>query len=155
MAKEVMRRRASDNEYLHKDFHGVLSEGIKYIDDRYGEEAVREYLRGFASSFYAPLVSDIKERGLMALKERLEEIYKAEGARVETALSGDELLVTVEACPAVMHMREQGYRVARLFRETTSTVSDALCEGTPFSAELVEYDEQTGRSVQRFRRRQT
>jgi len=51
-------------------------------------------------------------------------------------------------------MREEGYRVARLFRETTAAVNDALCEGTPYSFELLDYDEKTGRSVQRFYRRE-
>lgn len=62
-------------------------------------------------------------------------------------------MLKVKACPAVMHMRENGYPVARLFHETTKTVNEALCEGTPFEAELAEYDEETGRSVQRFYRR--
>ena len=41
MAKEVMRRQASDNPYLHRDFHGALSAGIEYLDRHYGEDAVR------------------------------------------------------------------------------------------------------------------
>ena len=49
--------------------------------------------------------------------------------------------------------REHGYTVARLFVETTRTVNEALCEGTPFIAELLEYDDETGRGVQRFTRR--
>ncbi len=47
MARQVMRREASDNEYLHRDFHGALSAAIEYLDRRYGEEAVRSYLREF------------------------------------------------------------------------------------------------------------
>ena len=51
-------------------------------------------------------------------------------------------------------MRKNGYPVARLFHETTKTVNETFCEGTPYAFELVEYDMQTGRSVQRFYRRQ-
>lgn len=155
MARETMRRRASDNEYLHKDFHGALSAGIEYLDRHYGEEAVREYLRRFALSFYAPLIADITKRGLVALKEHFETIYAREGGRIRTILTPGELILEVEACPAVTHMRQQGYAVAGRFIETQRTVNAALCEGTPFEAELVEYDPQTGRSVQRFRRRAT
>jgi hypothetical protein len=153
MGKEVMRRKASDNPYLHKDFHGALSEGIEYLHERFGEEAVREYLRGFAAAFYSPLTADIKSRGLAALKEYLERIYRAEGARIDLRCTADELVLRVEACPAVTHMREHGYRVARLFHEATRTVNETICEGTPFAAELEEYDPATGRSVQRFFRR--
>lgn len=63
------------------------------------------------------------------------------------------MILEVEECPAVAHMRASGHPVSRLFYETTRTVSEALCDGSPFSAELLEYDEETGRSVQRFGRR--
>ena len=69
MPKEVMRRSASDNAYLHKDFHGALSAGIEYVYQKYGAEAVRKYLRQFASSFYTPLKADVQRRGLVAFKD--------------------------------------------------------------------------------------
>jgi len=150
-----MRRRASDNPYLHKDFHGALSAAIEYVDKRYGEKAVREYLRDFARTFYQPLTEALKTRGLAALKEHFERIYKLEEAEVGIRLSDDELVIEVPRCPAVAHMREYGYPVARLFHETTRTVNEAICEGTPFAAELAEYDPQSGRNVQRFYRRET
>lgn len=157
MPKEVMRRKAADNPYLHKDFHGALSTAIEYLDQRFGPQAVREYLRQFAAAFYKPLTESLKARGLMALKEHFERIYSLEGAAAEIRLSdnGDELVIQVSQCPAVAHMRANGYPVARLFEETTRTVNEAVCEGTPFAAELVEYQPQDGRSVQRFFRRKT
>ncbi len=152
MAKEVMRRRAADNEYLHKDFHGALSAGIQYVQDRYGTDAVREFLRQFTLAHYAPLRRELMERGLPALKEHFERIYASEGAPVETSLTEDELVIRVQACPAVTHMREHGYHVADMFAETTRTVNKALCEGTPFLAETRDYDQQTGACVMTFRR---
>jgi hypothetical protein len=155
MPKEVMRRKAADNPYLHKDFHGALSAAIEYLHQRFGPQAVREYLRQFAAAFYKPLTDSLKARGLAALKEHFERIYALEGAAVEIRLSDDELVIRVAQCPAVTHMRANGYPVARLFEETTRTVNEALCEGTPYAAELVEYQPQDGRSVQRFFRRKT
>ena len=66
--------------------------------------------------------------------------------------SENELRIEVDACPAVTHMRKEGYPVARLFRETTETVNRAICHETPFAADLLEYDDETGRSIQRFYR---
>jgi len=153
MAKEVMRRRASDNEYLHQDFHGALSCGIEYLHQKFGADAVREYLREFTRSFYAPLRADLLKRGLPALREHFGKLYETEGGEVEFESSGDELVLRVAACPAVQHLRAKDYPVARLFHETSETVNNVLCEGTPFAAELAEYDAETGRSVQRFYRR--
>jgi hypothetical protein len=148
-----MRREASDNAYLHQDFHGALSAGIEYLHTTYGEEAVRQYLHQFARSFYAPLTAALTARGLVAVEEHFRRMYELEGGSIRIERSDDELRIEVEACPAVIHMREHGYPVARLFRETTETVNRAICEGTAFEAELVQYDEETGRSVQRFLRK--
>jgi hypothetical protein len=153
MEKRIMRRTAADNTYRHPDFHGALSNGIEYLDRTYGPEAVREYLWQFATAFYAPLKRDIAARGLPALREHFENLYTAEGGRIEVRETADELLVEVESSPDVMHLRKNGYLVARLFREVTHTVNEAICAGSPFASELIEYDEQTGHSVQRFRRR--
>ncbi len=153
MAREVMTRQASDNEYLHKDFHGALSAGIDYVAELYGPEAVREYLRDFATGYYAPLRKDLAQRGLAALKDYFENLYETEGGEAEITCSEDELVVRVEACPAVAHMRANGQPVADMFDETTRTVNEAICEGSPFQAELIDYDPQTGRGVQRFTRR--
>ena len=154
MAKQVMRREASDNVYLHKDFHRALSTGIQYLEENFGEEAVREYLRDFTDGYFAPLKEEIKQRGLPALKEYFEELYEKEGGEVAITLDDDELVIHVAVCPAVTHMRQHGYAVANMFYETTRTVNEALVAGTDFAAELVEYDDETGRSVQRFYRRQ-
>ena len=155
MAKETMDRRASDNDYLHKDFHGALSAGIEYLHDHYGADAVRDYLRQFTITYYAPLIRKLKQEGLSALREHFEKMYEIEGCDTEITCTDDELVISVETCPAVRHMQANGYPVARLFHETTKTVNEALCEGTPFAAVLVEHDEKTGRCVQRFYRRRS
>ena len=152
MAKEIMERKAADNEYLHRDFHGALSAGIDYLQEHYGADSVRDYLRKFAKTYYAPLIDKLGSEGLSALKEHFEKLYEIEGGEVEIELSADELVVRVKSCPAVTHIRAIGLPVAELFEETTKTVNEALCEGSEFSAELVEYDPQSGRSVQRFYR---
>ena len=153
MTRRIMHRKASDNEYLHQDFHGALSAGIEYLHVNHGPKAVRDYLRGFTLKYYAPLRRDIERRGLAALKRHFIAMYKKERAAFTVRMTPDELVVTVDACPAVTHMKAHGYPVARLFHETTRTVNDALCEGTPYAAELVRYDAATGASVQRFFRR--
>ena len=153
MTKQTITRQAADNEYLHKDFHGALSVGLEFLENNYGEQAVRDFLHRFAVTFFAPLTEAVKRRGLVALKEHFAKLYDVEGGDVEITFSDDELLIEVDACPAVTHMREHAYAVARLFGETTRTVNEAICESTPFAAELLDYDEQTGRCIQRFYRR--
>jgi len=152
-AKQVMRRRAADNFYLHKDFHGALNQALIYVEEHFGEETVREYLRQFARAFYSPLTGRLREAGLTALKEHFVGIYAIEGTECHIAESQDELVLTVPRCPAVSHIKKMGLPISPQFYETTKTVNEAICEGTPFRAELLEYDLETGRSVMRFTRR--
>ena len=153
MTKLSMQRTAADNPYLHQDFHGALSTGIDYLHRVYGEDAVRCYLRQFARAFYAPLTRELNARGLAAMREHLEEIYAIEGGEIALTGTEDELLLEVPYCPAVRHMRAQGYPVAALFVETTRTVYAAICEDTPFTAELLAYLPETGQARVRFSRR--
>jgi hypothetical protein len=153
MPREIMRRKAADNEYLHKDFHGAMSCGIQYLQDTFGPEAVIEYLQQFTDAYHAPLKQRLMHEGLSALAEYTRDIYETEGGDIEIDLGEDEMVLRVAACPAVMHMKEHGYRIADMWVETTRTVNERLCDGTPYASELLEYDEQTGRSIQRFYRR--
>jgi len=69
------------------------------------------------------------------------------------SVSPDELVLSVPACPAVARIRDMGLRVSPSFIETTRTLHAAVCEGTGYCHELLEYEPQTGRSVERFSRR--
>lgn len=153
MPTQVMRKKPDDNLYHHPDFHGGLSCGLDYIQDHYGPEAVTDYLRTFTRSFYKPLKNDLQRRGLEALREHFVTLYKNEGGDVNITCSADELVLDIAACPAVTHLRKHNYPVARMWSETSRTVNETLCEDTPFCAELVSYDDRTGRSIQRFYRR--
>jgi hypothetical protein len=154
MAKEIMTRKASDNEYLHKDFHISMNRGIDYLHKKYGEQAVRDYLRRFGKKFYAPLTEDLNKRGLIALKEHFEKIYQVERSQAEITIKDDaELIISVEQCPAVEHIRKNNVQITELFYETTKTVNEAICEGTPYSFELIGYNPETGGGKQRFYRR--
>jgi ClpP class serine protease len=151
--KEVMNRSAADNAYMHKDFHGALSRALIYLQDRFGDESVREYLRQFATAFYAPLRTAINERGLVAIKEHYTEIYALEGGVVEFSGGSDDMVMKAATNPAVVYLREQGQPVSPLFVETIKTVNETICEDTPFVARMLSYDEATGASAVRFTRR--
>jgi hypothetical protein len=153
MPKRIMRRRAGDNEYLHPDFHCALNRGLLYLEKHFGPRAVTDYLRRFAREYYAPLTRALAEQGLAPLRAYIERIYAVEKAEVHIEQSEDEMTVRVPWCPAVKRIRERGEAISPLFAETTRAVNNAICEGTPFRAELREYDPETGAAVQRFVRR--
>ncbi len=153
MPKESFTRKASDNPYLHKDFHIALNYGIDYLYKKFGEEAVREYLVQFANAYFSPLKKTIKENGLRAIREHYVKIYEIEGAEYDTSFSQDELIITLFASPAVLHMNTNGHSVSPLFHETVTTVNKEICNNTPFECEVLEYKHENGAYRLHFFRR--
>jgi hypothetical protein len=153
MGKEVMRRRAADNSYFHRDFHATMNQGLIYLQEKYGISGVRDYLRQLGRSFYSPLSESLRRDGLGAVRRYLEKVYSEENAEYEIDSSEDHLEMKIALCPAVAHIRKLGFPVSDLFFETTKSLYDAICEGTPFDFRLEEYDPGTGKSRFRFFRR--
>ena len=155
MSVKVMDRRASDNKYLHRDFHILGDDGLRYVAKHYGDNAVKEYLRRFATAYYSPLIASIKERGLIALKEHIENVYQNEEAPdvLNTTLTESELRVEISHCPAVTFMKESGYTPSKWYIEETRTVNETIADNADLGFEMIAYDTETGKASYRFFRR--
>lgn len=151
----VMKRKAADNRYLHKDFHGALSNGLIYLERMYGREAAVAFLRRFADTYHAPLRASMIALGLAPLRDYLQSIYEVEGAAFTLSASEDELVLDLAACPALAHLKARGMPVAPIFGDIGLHLYRALCEGTPFAFERSGFDPATGACRMRFRRRET
>ena len=156
----VIDVKASDNKYLHKDFHGGPGGGgmngaIKYLGDTYGENAVKDYLRKFSAVFYAPLIEDIKARGLKAMEEKILHDYAEEEVPEDchTTLTDTELTVVIDKCPAVMHIKSFGYSPCKWFKYTTSEVYDEIANRSNYGFEVEYYNEENGATKYRFFKR--
>ncbi len=152
---EIMDRKASENEYFHRDFHSSMNMGIHYVGENYGLEAVREYLTRYTKNVYRPVIADIKNRGLAALADKIQDTYckeKAEDA-LELTLTEDSLLVNIHYCPAVKHLRATGREVSPWYRYTTEVVMEVLAEAGGYGFSMVSYDEDTGAASYRFEKK--
>lgn len=142
----VMDVKASENEYFHRDFHISGMRGLEYVGNKYGDEAVREYLTRFAKAYYAPLAEKVKKEGLRALREHIENVYALEKASecVRCVITGGKLTVTVLGCPGVKYIRESGNDPTQWYIECTRTVNEAIADMCGLNFSLLSYDEETG-----------
>ena len=154
MTKEIMRQKATENPYLHKDFHIAFNYAIDYLYKKFGREAVREYLIQFATVYYSPLKSAIKEKGLQAIKEHYKKVYEIESAEFDINLSCNELIINLSASPAIIHIKNSGHPVSEVYSDSVATVIETICMDTPIDVELLEYHEHNGAYRIRFFRRQ-
>jgi hypothetical protein len=61
-------------------------------------------------------------------------------------------VLRVKRCPAITHMREQGYAIAAHHCEHTRIVNEAVCALAGYESS-VDYDQCAGSCVQRFWRK--
>ena len=165
---KAMDRRAADNKYLHRDFHVSADAGIAYVGRLWGDDAVKEYLKRFTLSWYSPLINEIKNRGLAALKEHIEKIYETEETRdvLHITMSENpagpagnsppgnfpagELSVNIDRCPAVTYMRSIGHEPSQWYPWLTLVVNKTIAEKSGIGFEMISYDEDTGKAAYRF-----
>ena len=155
MAMEVMDRHASDNRYLHRDFHISCDIGIAYIGSRYGEKGVREYLIQYTDAYFSSLVTGMTASGLKPFADYLKRIYEAEEASsvLHMDLTENELSVTTDSSPAVTAMKKAGYEQSVWNRLTAPVIYKRLAEKSGFLFEMQYYDESTGASHFRLYRK--
>jgi hypothetical protein len=93
---ERMERRAADNKYLHKDFHGIMNLGISYLQEEFGNDSVIEYLVRYTKVFHKPLIDKIKKEGLGALEEYFKNIFEIEEATDDVSFEKNDGELTVK-----------------------------------------------------------
>ncbi len=151
---EIMDRRAAENEYFHRDFHSSMNMGIHYVGEKFGIDGVKSYLTRYTNNVYKIIINDMKERGLVALEEKILDTYKKEKAldAVETNLSADatELTVNIKYCPAVKHLKGTGRDVSKWYRYTTEIVMELLANTIDCDFIMESYDDETGAASYRF-----
>ena len=149
---EIMDRKASQNEYFHRDFHSSMNMGIEYLGKNFGLDAVTEYLTRYTHAVYQQLLTDIRKEGLAALQAKIQDTYKKEKTpeALETVLTEKELKVTVHFCPAVRHLHNTGRKVSSWYRYTTEVVMDVIARETGYVFTMDSYDEETGAAAYHF-----
>lgn len=146
---KVMEQKAADQEYLHKDFHGALAYAIKYLDEKFGPEATTQYLHQVADTCYATLSQQMKAQGLVALENHLIEVFSREKGRFSIGYDRQVLVLEVQECPAIAHLKRTGQWFTDRYCVSTVHVNEAICRNAGFRCSC-EYEPGQGRCVQKF-----
>ena len=138
----VNRMKREGKKYLHRDFHLLGDNALKYCGDNYGAQAVVDFVKHFAVTFYAPQIEGFKEKGLVAVKEWLEKLYLVEEASevLHTELTDKELKVTIDKCPVIAYARSLNQELSEYYIEQTRTLYAAIAEASGFGFRLESYD---------------
>ena len=147
--KRVIDCKASDNVYLHKDFHGALCYSIQYLDEQYGHDATAAYLAQVGETFFAPLSEALKREGLAALEKHWRQIFSLEEGQFSLEYEDGALVLTVQECPAIAHLKSRGQLFTDRYCETTVVVNETVCRRAGYDCSCT-YEPGQGQCVQRF-----
>ncbi len=146
---KVLDCKANDNEYLHMDFHGVLCYAIRYLDENFGAEVTKGYLQQVGKTYFSPLSKAMKKEGLIALEKHWKGIFTKEGGGFSLSYQGDTLVLNVDKCPAIAHLKEKDQLCTQRYCETTVVVNETICTQAGFGCSC-EYEPGAGKCVQKF-----
>lgn len=150
---KVIERRASDNKYLHRDFHISMNMLMEYIAKEFGTVALTEYLEQFSREFHSKRKECLQKGNLECLKKYFKDVYEKEEWPVHIELNSDVLIISQEACPGISYLLKNGHKPVEQYIETYTTVYKTLCQDTPYEYMMESYNFDTGKCRQRFQRR--
>ena len=135
--------KTEDNKYLHRDFHLSGDMALKYCGDKYGDNEVVGFITSYVKNYYSPIITEIKEKGLIYLKEWIENIYETEEARdvLHTELKENELTVTIDKSPVIEYMRSLNQEPSKYYIEETRTLYDVIAKESALNFNLVYYND--------------
>ncbi len=137
------------DEKTHKDFHGLLNYGLKYLEKDYGRKTLKDYLVQVANNVYGNLSKKIKKQGLKDMEKHLRRIFDLEEAKYEISNKRRRLILEVKCCPALDHMRKKGYSVMRRFCECDRIITEEICQNAGIKCRI-KYDQKKGSCLQEF-----
>ena len=123
---------------LHRDFHASILDGVDYVRDNYGDEALRDVLFNTGTKVYRTLHEKLVAGDMSELVAWWRYYMDREGADYSLDVSGDGAVLTVRGCPALMHLEKRGIQGGKRLCMATRILNEAFCSGSPYEIVLEE-----------------
>lgn len=88
------------------DFYFAINATFRFILAQYGEEGFERWLTKIGQDYFAPVNRQWKSGGLPFVARYWRDFFDAEpGSEVRVVSSGDEVVVRIDRCPAITHLK--------------------------------------------------
>ena len=121
-----------DKGNLHKDFHILLYRTIKYLEDNYGNDFIRDVFFRTAQKVYKEIYEELKNGDYNPLLEFWDYYLKREGGKFKVRKEEDKVILEIDECPSVKYLKEKGIELDESFCLQDVFMNDAWSENTPF-----------------------
>ena len=141
-------RYASGGE-LHRDFHASILDGVNYVRDNYGEDALKDVLFKTGTKVYKTLHEKLVAGDKSELLEWWRYYMDREGADYSLEETADGAVLTVRDCPALKHLENRRIEGGKGLCAATRILNEAFCSGSPYEIVLEETGDRSCRQVLR------
>lgn len=117
----------------HLDFHGALNTTIDFIVDNYGTEVLHEIFGRVGRDVYADLRAHLLAGDSGELVKHWRYFFDRENGDYDIEVGADEIVLTVNRCPAYAHVQKIAPKVSEHFCDQTIKTNEALADGSPFT----------------------
>jgi len=148
--KQQMLRYESGGE-LHRDFHASILDGVNYVRDNYGDEALREVLFETGTKVYKTLHEKLVAGDPSELIAWWRYYMDREGADYTLEEMDGGAVLTVRDCPALKHLKNRKIEGGKMLCTATRILNEAFCSDSPYEIMLEETGTRSCRQVLRLR----
>ncbi|MBR4654976.1 MAG: hypothetical protein IKO72_16585 [Kiritimatiellae bacterium] len=134
---------------LHRDFHASILDGVNYMRDNFGEDALKEVVFNTGTKVYRTLHEKLVAGDTSEMIAWWRYYMDREGADYSLEETPDGAILTVRDCPALKHLECRGVPGGKGLCAATRMLNEAFCSGSPFEIVLEETGERSCRQVLR------
>ena len=112
-------------------------------------ERFQEILNQVGETYFMPLSAKLKSEGLSALAHHFQDIFEKENGRFTIRYENDVLILQVDECPAISHLKKNNQLFTERYCESTVAVNGTICKNAGYSCSCT-YKPGQGTCVQKF-----
>ena len=125
--------RYNDGGNVHMDFHGATNTTIDFIIKNFGIEAMDDIFARVGRDVYSDIRGHLMAGNATELVKHWRHFFDREGADYAIDVREDEVVLTVNHCPAYHHVKKIAPKVSDHFCDQTTKTNEAMAEGGPFA----------------------
>lgn len=119
------------------DFYYAINATFRFIQERFGMEGWRHYLRDLGHDYFAPVNEQWRREGPEGVTRYWKAFFAAEpGADVEVRQENDRVRIEVRTCPALKHLKEGGREIVPSYCQHCHILGEARASAAGLTMRL-------------------